>query len=62
MTKKKINIKKAIKRPGSLTQKAKAAGESPRQYAKSHLEAPGLAGKQSRFYWNMLGGSKKKTK
>ena len=32
MGKKKLNIKKAIKRPGALTRKAKAAGKSISEY------------------------------
>lgn len=49
-----LNIKKAIKRPGALTRKAKAAGESVRQFAESHESSPGLTGQQSRFYADTL--------
>lgn len=47
--KKKLNIKKAVKRPGALTRKAKAAGMSVQAYAKKHKNDKGLTGKQARF-------------
>lgn len=47
-------IKKAIKRPGALTAKAKAAGMSVAQYAKSHAHEGGQAGEESRFYRTVL--------
>ena len=42
-------IAKAIKRPGALTRKAEAAGESPMKFAEEHKGAKGLTGEQSRF-------------
>lgn len=43
-----------IKRKGALTRKAKKAGMSIKSFAKSHLNAKGLTGLQSRFYWYVL--------
>jgi hypothetical protein len=45
----KLNIKKAIKRPGALTAKAKAAGMGVQEFAHKHDKDPGLTGQQSRF-------------
>jgi hypothetical protein len=42
-------IKGAIKHPGALTKKAKAAGESPMAFAKSHEHSKGTTGKQARL-------------
>lgn len=42
-------IQKAIKRPGALTKKAKAAGMTTKQFAKTHKGAKGVTGKQSRM-------------
>ena len=42
-------MQKAVKRPGALTKKAEAAGESPMAFAESHAHAPGLTGQQARF-------------
>lgn len=39
----------AIKHPGALTKKAKAAGESPMAFAKSHKGSSGRTGKQARL-------------
>jgi hypothetical protein len=44
-----LNIKKAIKRPGALTRKAKAAGMSPMAFAAAHKGDKGLTGQQARF-------------
>lgn len=49
MPKKKNWIKDAIKRPGALTKKAKAAGMGTSAYAKAHAKDKGLTGKQARF-------------
>lgn len=49
--KKKLNIKKAIKRPGALTRAAKAAGMSVSAYARKHRGDKGLRGRQARFYF-----------
>lgn len=42
-------IADAIKRPGALTKKATAAGETPTQYAQEHKSDSGRTGKQSRL-------------
>jgi len=42
-------IAKAIKHPGALTRKAKAAGETPMEYARQHQHDSGTAGKQARL-------------
>ena len=42
-------IKKAIKHPGALTRKAKAAGMSVMAYARAHRKSKGTTGKQSRL-------------
>jgi hypothetical protein len=42
-------MQKAVSRPGALTKKAHAAGESPMQFARSHAHAAGRTGKQARF-------------
>ena len=42
-------IKGAIKRPGALTRKAKAAGMSTTAYAKSKQHAKGRTGRQARL-------------
>ena len=39
----------AIKHPGALTRKAKAAGESPMEYAHEHKGDSGTTGKQARL-------------
>ena len=41
-----------VKRPGALTRKAKAAGESVSKFAKQHEHSPGLTGEQARFAEN----------
>lgn len=42
-------IQGAVKRPGALTRKAKAAGEGVQEFARSHKNAPGRTGKQARL-------------
>ena len=44
-------ISKAIipQNRGALTKKAKAAGQSPMQYAKGHKGSPGRTGRQARL-------------
>jgi len=42
-------IQKAIKHPGALTRKAKAAGQSTSAFAKSHAHDKGTTGKQARL-------------
>lgn len=39
----------AIKRPGALTRKAKAAGMSVQAFARKHKGSPGRLGKQARL-------------
>lgn len=57
-------IQKAIKRPGALTAKADAAGESPHEFAEGHKHDKGLTGEQSRFDLVLtgpkVGGKRKK--
>jgi len=52
-------IQKAIKRPGALTMKAKAAGMSTMAFARRHRKAPGRLGKQARLALT-LGGLRKR--
>jgi hypothetical protein len=47
-------IQDAIKRPGALTRKAKAAGQSVAAFARAHAHDSGLTGQQARFYLNVL--------
>lgn len=42
-------IKKAIKHPGALTRKAKAAGQSPMAFAQKHKHDKGQTGRQARL-------------
>lgn len=44
----------AIKRPGALTAKAKAAGMSVYQYAVAHQHDKGVTGDECRFYLQVL--------
>ena len=39
----------AIKHPGAETRKAKAAGESPQEFAREHKGDKGTTGKQARL-------------
>lgn len=48
-------IAKAIKHPGALTRKAKAAGESPMAYAREHKNDSGTTGKQARLAITLRG-------
>jgi hypothetical protein len=47
-------IQGAIKRPGALTAKAKAAGQSVLEFARAHEHDSGQTGDQARFYLNAL--------
>ncbi|HET9870829.1 MAG TPA: hypothetical protein VFR02_10085 [bacterium] len=38
-----------VKRPGALTKKADAAGESVQEFASQHYNDSGLTGQQARF-------------
>lgn len=42
-------IQSAIKRPGALTRRARAAGMSPMAFAREHAHSPGLVGQQARL-------------
>jgi len=42
-------MKKAVKRPGALTAKAKRAGMSVQTYAQKHEHDKGLTGEEARF-------------
>jgi hypothetical protein len=60
-TRKRINVKKAIKRPGALSGRAKRAGRSTHAQAR-HDKAHGstLQKRQANFYLNVLKGGRKK--
>lgn len=63
MKKKKLNIQKAIQRPGDLTRKAKAAGESLLTFAKKHAkDGNTTTGRQARFYLYTLRPINKRNK
>lgn len=47
-------IQQAIKRPGALTRKAKAAGQSIFAFARSHAKGKTRTAYQSRFYLHVL--------
>jgi len=47
-------IQGAIKRPGALTAKAKAAGMTIDAFARAHAKDTGVTGDESRFYLNVL--------
>lgn len=49
MAAKKKWIKGAIKHPGALTAKAKAAGMSPMEFARKHQHDSGTTGRQARL-------------
>ena len=46
---KKATNKKAVKRPGALTAKAKRAGMSVQAYAQKHKHDSGVTGEEARF-------------
>jgi hypothetical protein len=48
----------AIKHPGALTKKAKAAGQSPMAYARANKGAKGRTGKQARLALTLRGFNK----
>lgn len=58
----KLNIQEAIKRPGALTRKAKAAGMSPMEFARKNKGAKGLTGQQARFALTLSKLRKRKKK
>ena len=58
--KKKKWIKGAIKRPGALTKKAKAAGMSTQAYARKKKGASGRTGRQARLALTLAKLRKKK--
>lgn len=45
-------IQKGLKRPGALTKKAKASGQSPMAFAHKHYHDSGLTGQQARYAVN----------
>lgn len=47
-------IKGAIKRPGALTAKARAAGMSVDAFARKHQHDKGVTGDEARMYLNVL--------
>jgi hypothetical protein len=47
-------IQSAIKHPGALTAKAKAAGQSVYEFAVAHQHDSGQTGDQARFYLKVL--------
>jgi hypothetical protein len=55
-------IKGAVKRPGALTRKAKAAGEGVQTFARANAGAGGLTGKQSRLAMTFAKMAKKRKK
>ena len=54
-----LDINKAIKRPGALTKKAKAAGMSIVAFATKHQHDGTLTGQQSRFFLQVLHKAKR---
>ena len=52
-------IEGAVQRPGAFKAKAKAAGESTREFAKEKASAPGRTGKQARLAETLIGLKKK---
>lgn len=55
-------IKQAIKRPGALTAKAKAAGQTVDEFARAHQHDKGQTGDEARFYLSVLKPATKATK
>ena len=47
-------INQAIKNPGALTRKAKAAGQTIDVFAQAHAHDSGATGDECRFYLNVL--------
>lgn len=62
MPKKKLDIKKAIKSPGSLTRSAKAAGMSVSKFAQKHKNDKGKTGQRAKFYFTLRKIAKKRKK
>lgn len=58
--KEKLNISKAIKRPGDLTKKAKKEGLSLLAYSEKYKGENTLRGRQSRFYLTLRKINKKR--
>lgn len=54
-------IKGAVEHKGALKAKAKAAGESTRQFAAEHAGDKGKTGKQARLAETLMGMPKKRT-
>jgi hypothetical protein len=56
-------VRKAVKRPGALTAKAKRAGMSVQVYAQKHKHDSGVTGEEARFAVNAKKvGKKRKAK
>jgi len=53
-------IKGAIEHPGAFGKKAKAAGESTREYAEEHKSDSGKTGKQARLALTLMSMRKKR--
>lgn len=51
-------MQNAVKRPGALTKKAKAAGEGTMAYAHEHYHDKGRTGQQARFAVNAQKGKR----
>lgn len=62
MAKKKLDVKRAIKKPGSLTKAAQAAGMSVSEFAQKHKNDKGKVGQRARFYFTLRKIGKKKKK
>jgi hypothetical protein len=60
--KKKLDVSKVIKKPGSLTKAAQSAGMSVSEYATKHKNDKGKTGQRARFYFTLMKMSKKKKK
>ena len=52
-------IEGGVKRPGAFKAKAKAAGESTREFAKEKASAPGRTGRQARLAETLIRLKKK---
>jgi hypothetical protein len=53
-------IKKGDKHPGKFAAKAKAAGETTREYAEEKKHAGGTLGKEANFALNAMAAGKKR--
>lgn len=53
-------IKGAIGHPGAFKAKAKAAGDSTKEFAAAHADDPGKTGKQARLAETLMGMRRKR--